>query len=221
MTDFRMVHPGPLPRERRPARPRRGGGVTGRYRRGAEATSRPGRSDEVTSRPAQGDEVKNQAGAVQLRAATDEDAEPLARLLGAAFAPDEWDAARVRRELLDAPDVVRTWLAERDGELVGTASERLLEDATSTYGYLHWVATAPSARGLGVGAAVTSAVLVGFAEAGLDRAVLDTDDDRVPAIALYLTFGFRPDPRNAEEATAWERVLTTLNSPVTPIRPAQ
>ena len=173
MTDLRMVHPGPLPRERRPARDT----------------------------------------AVRLRPATEQDAERLTGLLAEAFAPDLWDGARTHRELLDPPDVVRIWLAERDGELLGTASEKVMTYGTGAYGYLHWVASAPRARGLGIGGAVTSAVLVGFAEAGLAHAVLHTDDARIPALGMYLGFGFQPDPRTAEETAAWAHVLRTLDLP--------
>ncbi len=180
MTDLRMVHPGPLPRERRPARD----------------------------------------AAVCLRPATEEDAERLTGLLAEAFAPDPWDGARTRRELLDPPEVVRIWLADRDGEPMGTASEKVLTDGTSPYGYLHWVATSARARGLGIGGAVTSAVLVGFAEAGLAHAVLDTDDARIPALGMYLGFGFRPDPRTAEEEAAWAGVLRALDLPAVPVRRA-
>lgn len=180
MTDLRMVHPGPLPRERRPARDT----------------------------------------AVRLRPATEQDADALTALLADAFAPDLWDIARTRRELLDPQDVVRIWLAERDGELLGTASEKVLTDGPSSYGYLHWVAAASRARGLGIGAAVTSAVLVGFAEKGLAHAVLETDDGRLPALGMYLGFGFRPDPRTEQETAAWARVLHTLDLPADLARPA-
>lgn len=149
---------------------------------------------------------------VRLRVATDADTPRLSRLLSETFTPDLWDVTRVRTELICASDVPRVWVALRDEELVGTASERIVVEPTSEYGYLHWVATSPSARGLGIGAAVTSAVLAGFAEGGLERAVLDTDDGRHPAINMYLRLGFIPQPRSACEESAWSRILSCLAS---------
>lgn len=83
-----------------------------------------------------------------LRAAGSRDAAALARLLTDAF-DERWDVARVDRDLLTAPDVVRTWIVEGNesgDRLHATASERLLPDEYPGAGYLHWVGTSHQAR---------------------------------------------------------------------------
>ena len=146
----------------------------------------------------------------RLRPAVEGDADALGMLLTAAF-EEQWDVDRVRSALLDTPDVVRTWVVENpDGQLVATASERLLPDRYPDAGYLHWVASAPTARGAGLGSLVTRACLAGFAERGPSRAVLETEDFRVPAVRTYLRLGFVPESRDDDERHRWSALLPTL-----------
>jgi mycothiol synthase len=146
----------------------------------------------------------------RLRAAVDGDATGLGELLTAAF-EEPWDVDRIRAELLAAPDVARTWVVEDpDGQLVATASERLLPDRYPDAGYLHWVASAPAARGRGLGSLVTLACLAGFADRGLSRAVLETEDFRVPAVRTYLHLGFVPESRTDEERLRWSGLFPRL-----------
>lgn len=154
---------------------------------------------------------------LRLRDAVADDAEALAGLLAAAF-EERWDADRVRRDLLDAPDVVRTHvLADAEGRLVGTASERIMDEHPGA-GYVHWVGVAPEARGRRLGERLTALCVAGFAERGLPAAVLETDDFRVPAVRAYLRLGFVPECRDPEdraeaERTAWSRLLPELLGP--------
>ncbi|MGI8868108.1 MAG: GNAT family N-acetyltransferase [Mycobacteriales bacterium] len=145
---------------------------------------------------------------LRLRAADGRDGDALAALLTDAF-EETWDVDRVDRDLLAPPDVVRTWVVEDDSadRLLATASERLLPERYPGAGYLHWVGTSPQARGHGFGALVVRACLAGFADRGLGRCVLETDDFRLPAVALYLKLGFIPEYRNHEEQVAWSMVL--------------
>jgi mycothiol synthase len=145
-----------------------------------------------------------------LRQAVDADAADLGELLTAAF-EEPWEVDRVRRELLAARDVARTWLVEDpDGQLIATASERLLPDLYPDAGYLHWVASAPAARGGGLGSLVTRACLSGFADRGLSRAVLETEDFRLPAVRTYLRLGFVPESRSDEERLLWSGLFPRL-----------
>jgi mycothiol synthase len=143
--------------------------------------------------------------------ATAEDAEGLARLLDAAFS-EEWDAARVHRELLDDPTVEAVYVI-RDRELiVATASARLLPKDHPGAGYLHWVASDPQVRGRGLGRAVTIAVLHRFAADGLTATVLETDDERLPAIRVYLAFGYVPQYPDASHVDRWSKIFRALNA---------
>lgn len=151
-----------------------------------------------------------QPGALgRLREAGPADASALAALLDEAFEED-WDPARVERELTGAADVARTWVVESDGALVATASERLLPQDYPGAGYLHWVAASSAARGRGLGGTVVRACLAGLAARGLGRCVLETEDHRVAAVRLYLRLGFVPEYRSDEERATWSRLFPSL-----------
>ena len=136
------------------------------------------------------------------------DADAIAVLLADAF-DEAWDGDRVRRDLLDADDVVRTHLLVEDGTLIGTASERIMPEHPGA-GYVHWVGVSTAARGRRLGALLTQRCVQGFIERGLDDAVLETDDFRVPAVLSYLRLGFVPEYRSDAERDAWSVLFPSL-----------
>lgn len=144
-----------------------------------------------------------------VRAATAADDVALARLLDASF-DESWDAARVHRDLLDDPTVVRTLLVEDGGRVIATASARVMPVEYPGMGYLHWVASDPARRGEGLGLAVTIAVLEAFAELGLSGSVLETDDHRHSAIRVYLGLGYTPVYRDDEHRPRWSKIFRAL-----------
>jgi mycothiol synthase len=133
----------------------------------------------------------------------------LAEMLTAAYGV-RWDEARVRRDLAEAPDVERIYLAVHDGTPVATASARLVPQRFPGSGYVHFVGTAPEHRGKGLATLVTLRVLHHFREAGLRDAVLETDDFRLPALRTYLRLGFVPEYREPEQQRRWARLLPRL-----------
>jgi ribosomal protein S18 acetylase RimI-like enzyme len=150
--------------------------------------------------------------AIRLRAAGAADAPALGSLLQESFPDWDWTAERARAELIDGPSIRRVWLAHCGEAVIGTATERIVEKDGSKQGEVFWVAVSPASRGLGVGALVTSAVLAGFAEAGLSRALLDTQDDKAVAIGMYLQFGFIPSPRSEAEEVMWSQLVSAITS---------
>jgi ribosomal protein S18 acetylase RimI-like enzyme len=150
--------------------------------------------------------------AVRLRPAGGTDAAALGGLLQESFPDWGWTADRAEAELIHGQGIRRVWLAHRGDAVIGTASERIVESGRSSEGEVFWVAVSPASRGLGVGALVTSAVLAGFAEAGLSRALLDTQDDKVVAIGMYLQFGFIPSPRSEAEEVMWSQLVSAITS---------
>lgn len=144
-----------------------------------------------------------------LRAASAADSTAIAALLAEAF-EEEWDEARVSRELLDAADVAVTWVIADAQGILAVASERLMPETYPGAGYVHYVGVASRARGLGLGAIVTAKCMTGFAERGLPTAVLETDDFRIPAVITYLRLGYVPTYRNPEEQKAWSGLFPTL-----------
>jgi len=148
---------------------------------------------------------------VYLRRASHGDEAALARLLSEAFGTC-WRLDDVAARLTRAADVDAVFVAFRDSFLVATASARLDPVAFPHEGYVHWVATAPSERGRGLGRAVTMAVLRRFKDIGLPSAVLETDDERLDAIGMYLGLGFQPVLRDSGDTERWDRILQAIGN---------
>jgi len=102
------------------------------------------------------------------------------------------------------------FFAERDGQLVGTACTVWNDSYPQDTGYLHMVAVDPMHQGHGLGRALTLAVLHRFRQRGFRRAVLQTDDFRLPALRLYLNLGFRPRFSHESHEGRWREVYREL-----------
>jgi mycothiol synthase len=144
-----------------------------------------------------------------LRAAVPADHGQLAELLSEAFG-DRWDAKRVAAEFSPGNGVEATYVVVSPAGVVATASARRLPDRYPEAGYVHYVGARVSERGRRLGEVVTRRVLVHFVAAGLDQAVLETDDFRLPAVRTYLRLGFVPEPRTPGDARRWSKVLRNL-----------
>ena len=147
-----------------------------------------------------------------LRAAVPADHEQLSEVLSEAFG-DTWDAARVAEEFSPGNGVEATYVVVSPAGVVATAAARRLPDRYPEAGYLHYVGARSSERGRRLGEVVTRRVLVHFAGSGLDQAVLETDDFRLPAVRTYLRLGFVPEPRVAGDPIRWSKVLRKLTRP--------
>ena len=77
-------------------------------------------------------------------------------------------------------------------------------------GWFRMVATSPQARGLGAGRLVTLAALHSLAARGFKSAMLSTDDERIPAIRLYLSLGFEPFYSHESHKERWEKVFEKI-----------
>ena len=80
------------------------------------------------------------------------------------------------------------------------------------WGRIHWVATRPAYQGKGLGKAGLSYALTQLAR-WHSRAYLDTQTARLPAIKLYLDFGFVPDLDQDNAREAWRGVKERLSHP--------
>jgi mycothiol synthase len=145
-----------------------------------------------------------------LRLARDDDREPLAVVLAAAFPDGAWDAARVGAELLDDPNVPATFVVERGGRVIATASALFEPDSVPATGVVHWVAVHPEQTGKRLGYIISLAVLHEFARRGCRDALLRTDDHRLPAIRTYLNLGFVPEHVDSTHPARWARVNERL-----------
>ena len=102
-----------------------------------------------------------------------------------------------------------------DGEdyAVGTISAWYRHDYRGLdYGLIHWVANRPAYQGLGLGKAGLSFALHALAQ-WHDRALLGTQTKRLPAIALYLNFGFLPDLKEPGARDDWRQLREQLKHP--------
>ncbi|MDA8266467.1 MAG: GNAT family N-acetyltransferase [Actinomycetota bacterium] len=138
--------------------------------------------------------------------ATPDDASGIAALLTETF-EEPWDVERVRRELGSADGVDATYVVRDSGQIVAVASARHLPEQYPRAGYLHYVGAYGAKAGRGLGGLVTWAVLKHFRDEGLESAVLETDDFRLPAIRTYLKIGFVPEYRHEQDQSRWSKII--------------
>jgi mycothiol synthase len=93
---------------------------------------------------------------------------------------------------------------------VATATDKRLPQ--SEVGYLHMVAVAPRYRGRGFGRCISLAALNHMRDRACLKAVLDTDDFRLPAIATYLALSFVPDMLEADHVERWRAIFAELGA---------
>ena len=77
-------------------------------------------------------------------------------------------------------------------------------------GWFRMVGVDPEARGIGAGRLIALAALHSLAARGYKTAVLSTDDERIPAISLYMSLGFEPIYTHESHQHRWEQILPKL-----------
>ena len=105
----------------------------------------------------------------------------------------------------------RVLFLEYGYQLVATACAWRSEKWGKNTGVLHMVAALPEHRGHHLGYHISLAALHQLAREGLHHAVLQTDDDRLPAIVTYLKLGFQPYLCDPGQAARWEKIYRYLN----------
>ena len=104
----------------------------------------------------------------------------------------------------------RVIYAEKDGENIATATA-VENPLYPGEGWFRMIGTHVDARGLGAGRLVCLAALHSLRDRGYKSAVLSTDDNRIAAISLYLSLGFKPVFSHASHRGRWEKVFASLN----------
>ena len=100
------------------------------------------------------------------------------------------------------------YLLDSRGEVIGTATAWFNDDFEGArWGRVHWVAIVPEYQGQGLSKPLMTAICRRLRELGHDRAYVSTSNSRIPAIKLYLQFGFEPILRTAEDEAIWKEVL--------------
>lgn len=148
----------------------------------------------------------------QLRELRDQD-DPiqLAETLAGAF-EYPWTTELVRAKLIDAPDVLATYIIVWQDRIIATASSRWLADRYPRSGYVHWVGVHPSHARRGLATALVIRLLEDFTARGYENALLETDDFRIPAIKAYFKLGFVPvyEVGDEDHRVRWSTILPTL-----------
>ena len=106
-----------------------------------------------------------------------------------------------------APEYV--FYAEKDGRQLATATA-VENPAYPGEGWFRMIAAHKDARGLGAGRAVCLAALHSLKMRGYKSVVLSTDDERIPAISLYYSLGFRPVYSHESHKARWEKILPQI-----------
>lgn len=148
----------------------------------------------------------------QLRSYLPGDAAHWERILAASFGgdPARFSFERImQRDPAYRPERV-LFITAADGTPVATASAwhraGLLEGA----GSVHYVGVVPEAQGQRLGYWMTLATLHHMRRDGFRRAMLSTDDFRLPAIKTYLRLGFEPLLAHENQRERWPKVLAEL-----------
>ena len=81
------------------------------------------------------------------------------------------------------------------------------------YGRIHWVSLRPSCQGLGLSKSALAYSLKQLAQ-WHDRCYLVTSTERIPAIHLYLKFGFVPDLTLPNATAVWRELANRSKDPV-------
>ena len=145
-----------------------------------------------------------------LRVGVPDDAEGLAACLQKAFPEMTWTAENATNGLLAEESVKTVFVIENDGQIVATASARLIPDEFPNSGYVHWVGGDPDHRGKRLGYLASLATLHEFVRLGCKDTVLHTDDFRIPAIKVYLALGYRPEEWHATHPSRWAKLRRAL-----------
>jgi len=77
-------------------------------------------------------------------------------------------------------------------------------------GRVHWVAIVPEAQGKGLAKPLMTIILQKMRKLGHHRSYLVTSSARIPAINLYLKFGFVPEIRHEEDLAVWQGIQDYL-----------
>jgi GNAT superfamily N-acetyltransferase len=103
------------------------------------------------------------------------------------------------------------YLQDGVGRVVGTGTAWSADDRLEgRCGRVFWLAILRQYQGRGLGKPLISAVCNRLRELGYDRACVITGTGRLPAVGLYLQFGFQPDMQTDEQRSIWDLVFKAL-----------
>ncbi len=92
------------------------------------------------------------------------------------------------------------------GEAVGTSTAWSDPGGNPKEGRVHWVAILPGYQGKGLAKPLLAETLRILRDNGCVKAFLMTSTGRIPAITLYLKFGFLPVIQSEEQHKGWSSI---------------
>lgn len=102
------------------------------------------------------------------------------------------------------------YLSDGAGQPIGTATAWFGLYRNQDYGRVHWVAITPEFQGFGLAKPLMTAVCERLGQLGHHQAYLTTATARIPAISLYLKFGFKPDIESEGDRQAWRSIAAEI-----------
>jgi len=104
------------------------------------------------------------------------------------------------------------FLLSPDKKIIGTAAAWFDNNYHGEkYGRIHWVAIHPDYQGKGLSKPLLSMVCQKLIQLGHDKCYLTTSSARIPAIKLYLKFGFEAEIINQKDENVWKDIKKALN----------
>lgn len=105
----------------------------------------------------------------------------------------------------------RVWFICDENGPIATASAWYRPDWDENTGYLHMVGILPSHAGKGLGLQVSLAALHHMQRENRTKAVLHTDDFRIPAVKIYWKLGFKPKIIHENQIKRWKALEEILD----------
>jgi GNAT superfamily N-acetyltransferase len=103
------------------------------------------------------------------------------------------------------------FLTDLHGTAIGTATAWFDSNHNGLpYGRLHWVAIVPRLQGQGLAKPLLTTVCQRLRKLGHRRVYLTTSPERIPAINLYLEFGFAPEIKDIHDSEIWVDIKRRL-----------
>jgi GNAT superfamily N-acetyltransferase len=97
---------------------------------------------------------------------------------------------------------------------IGTATAWFGDHDEKTTGRIHWVAIVPAEQGKGLANPLLATVCNRLKELGHSKAYLTTQTVRIPAINLYLKFGFIPLADSERDRQIWRQLQKHMKYPI-------
>lgn len=102
------------------------------------------------------------------------------------------------------------FLVDNKDVLIGTATAWFGDHGKHSIGRIHWVALVPTEQSKGLAKPLLTTVCKRLNNLGHSKAYLTTQTVRIPAINLYLKFGFVPSIISERDRQIWRRLQEHL-----------